>query len=141
MDDLLVYGGMVAGQQQDIAIHDGRIRQIAPGLRTEAGERLDVTGKLVLPGFVESHIHPDKAFVADRAPGLQAGGPTPQVLVAELKKAFTSRRYRAARAAGAQICRAPWLYGHAGPRRDRCLCGPAGRRGHAAGAGGMRRGA
>jgi hypothetical protein len=48
-----------------------------------------VTGKLVLPGFVESHIHPDKAFVADRAPGLQAGGPTPQVLLAELKKAFT----------------------------------------------------
>src|SRR5262247_578316 len=89
MDDLIVQGGIVAGQQQDIAIQQGRIRAIAPGLRTAARERLEVTGKLVLPGFVESHIHPDKAFVADRAPGLQAGGPSPQVLVAELKKAFT----------------------------------------------------
>src|SRR5207245_1958736 len=40
-------------------------------------------------GFVESHIHPDKAFIADRTQGLRAGGPTPQTLVAELKKAFT----------------------------------------------------
>jgi cytosine deaminase len=50
---------------------------------------VDVAGKLVLPGFVESHIHPDKAFIADRTQGLAAGGPTPQTLVAELKKTFT----------------------------------------------------
>ncbi len=89
MDDVIVHGGLVAGQPQDIAIQDGRIRAIAPGLASTAPTRLDATGKLVLPGFVESHIHPDKAFVADRAPGLRAGGPTPQVLLAELKKAFT----------------------------------------------------
>lgn len=89
MDDLMLQGGMVAGQCQDIAIKDGRIRQIGPGLQGSAAQCLDVRGKLVLPGFVESHIHPDKAFVADRAPGLRTGGPIPQVLVAELKKAFT----------------------------------------------------
>jgi cytosine deaminase len=89
MDDLLLHGGMIAGQQQDLAIQKGHIRQIAPHLDATARETIDVAGKLVLPGFVESHIHPDKAFVADRAPGLRAGGPTPQVLVAELKKAFT----------------------------------------------------
>ena len=89
MDDLLLRGGMIAGRQQDMAIHQGRIRQIAPHLTTPAQETLEIAGKLVLPGFVESHMHPDKAFVADRAPGLSANGPTPQVLVAELKKAFT----------------------------------------------------
>lgn len=89
MDDLVVRGGIVAGQQQDIAIRDGRIRQIAPGLRQASRDEIDATGQLVLPGFVEAHIHPDKAFIADRAPGLQTGGPTPQVLVAEVKKAFT----------------------------------------------------
>ena len=89
MDDLIVQGGIVAGQPQDIAIQQGRIRAVAPGLHSVDHEQLEVTGKLVLPGFVESHIHPDKAFVADRAPGLQVGGPTPQVLLAELKKAFT----------------------------------------------------
>jgi cytosine deaminase len=89
MDDLLFRGGLVAGQQQDIAIQHGRIRHIATRIDTPAQATLDITGKLVLPGFVESHIHPDKAFVADRAPGLHSGGPTPQVLLAELKKTFT----------------------------------------------------
>ncbi len=89
MDDLLFRGGIVAGQPRDIAIRDGRIRQIAPRIEAEAAEPLDIRGHLVIPGFVESHIHPDKAFIADRAPGLQSGGPTPQTLVAELKKTFT----------------------------------------------------
>ena len=89
MDDLIVQGGIIAGRRQDIAIQNGRIRELAPELHAAARERLEVTGKLVLPGFVESHMHPDKAFVADRAPGLRAARPTPQVLVAELKKAFT----------------------------------------------------
>ena len=40
MDDLIVHGGMVAGQQQDIAIQQGRIRAIAPGLHTAAREQL-----------------------------------------------------------------------------------------------------
>jgi cytosine deaminase len=89
MDDLILRGGIVAGMQQDVSIHEGRIRHIAPTLTTPAQKTIDITGKLVLPGFVESHIHPDKAFVADRAPGLSRGGPSPQLLVAELKKTFT----------------------------------------------------
>lgn len=89
MDDILLRGGIVAGQPQDIAIRLGRIRQLAPRIDADATETLDIRGNLVLPGFVESHIHPDKAFIADRAPGLQAGGPTPQTLVADLKKTFT----------------------------------------------------
>jgi len=89
MDDLLLRGGIIAGTPQDLAIEQGYIRRIAPHIPASARQTLDVTGKLVLPGFVESHIHPDKAFVADRSPGLSQGGPTAQVLVAELKKAFT----------------------------------------------------
>lgn len=89
MDDLLLRAGIVAGEPRDIAVRDGRIRHIAPHIDTPATETLDIQGKLVVPGFVESHIHPDKAFIADRAPGLQSSGPTPQVLVAELKKTFT----------------------------------------------------
>jgi cytosine deaminase len=89
MDDLILRGGIVGGAPQDLAIREGRIREIRPGIATPAGATLDIAGKLVLPGFVESHIHPDKAFVADRSPGLGRGGPTAQVLVAALKKAFT----------------------------------------------------
>ena len=70
-------------------IRDGRIETIGARLDGGAGEVLDVAGRLVLPGFVESHIHPDKAFIADRTEGLRAGGPTAQTLVAELKRRFT----------------------------------------------------
>lgn len=90
MDDLVLQGGLIAGTRQDIAIQAGRIRQIAPRLQTEARETLDITGKLVVPGFVESHIHLDKAFVADRASGLRQGGPSPQALLAELKRNLPS---------------------------------------------------
>jgi cytosine deaminase len=90
MDDLILRSGIIAGRQQDLAIHQGNIRQIAPQISTTAQTTLDITGKLILPGFIESHIHPDKAFIADRTPGLSRGGPTPQVLVAELKKQFTA---------------------------------------------------
>jgi cytosine/creatinine deaminase len=89
MDDLILRGGMIAGARQDLAMHQGRIRQIAPQISTPAQTTLDITDKLLLPGFIESHIHPDKAFIADRTSGLRRGGPTPQVLVAELKKRFT----------------------------------------------------
>jgi cytosine/creatinine deaminase len=86
---LLLRGAIVGGRRQDIAIRDGRIERIGAGLGAGGGETLDVGDRLVLPGFVESHIHPDKAYIADRTRGLSAGGPTPQTLVAELKKQFT----------------------------------------------------
>src|SRR5436853_3161116 len=89
MSTLFLRGGLVGGRTQDIAIRDGRIHTIGSGLAASADESLDVSDKLVLPGFVESHIHPDKAFIADRTEGLRAGGPSAQTLVAELKKTFT----------------------------------------------------
>jgi cytosine/creatinine deaminase len=98
MSALLLRGGFVAGRRQDVAIRDGRIHRIGAELDPAGYEVLDVAEKLVLPGFVETHIHPDKAFIADRTEGLQAGGPTAQALVAELKKAFTVEDvYRRAR--------------------------------------------
>src|SRR3989442_1734440 len=89
MGDLLLRRGVVDGRRRDVAIRDGRIRRLGVDLDPTGYDALDVTDKLVLPGFVESHIHPDKAFIADRTEGLRAGGPSAQTLVAELKKTFT----------------------------------------------------
>ena len=89
MSDLVLRNGLVAGRRQDVAIRDGRIHRVAANVDPTGSEIVDVADKLVLPGFVESHIHPDKAFIADWTRGLEAGGPTAQTLVAELKKAFT----------------------------------------------------
>lgn len=89
MNNLLLRQGLIAGRRQDVAIREGRIHRIGTALDAAGYETLDVTDRLVLPGFVESHIHPDKAFIADRTEGLRAGGPTAQTLVAALKKTFT----------------------------------------------------
>ena len=60
MTDLVVRGGTVAtpsGQQRaDVAIEDGRIRQVSPDI---AGGRLeiDARGLLVMPGLIDVHLH------------------------------------------------------------------------------------
>jgi cytosine/creatinine deaminase len=86
---LLLRGARIDGQRRDLAIRDGVIERVAAHVPAADHETLDVTDRLVLPGFVETHIHPDKAFIADRTEGLRAGGPTAQTLVAALKKSFT----------------------------------------------------
>jgi cytosine deaminase len=79
----------VNGRRVDVALRDGRIERLAAGIAPAGYEVLDVPDRLLLPGFVETHIHPDKAFIADRSEGLRAGGPTAQTLVARLKRSFT----------------------------------------------------
>ena len=49
----------------DIGIADGRIAAIEPHLACEAAE-IDIGGKLALPGFVDTHIHLDKACLLSR---------------------------------------------------------------------------
>jgi cytosine/creatinine deaminase len=50
----------------DIGIAEGKIAAIAPKLDASA-ETVDAGGRLVVPGFVESHIHLDKSHIFDRA--------------------------------------------------------------------------
>ncbi|QQO12309.1 amidohydrolase family protein [Bradyrhizobium diazoefficiens] len=49
----------------DIGVKGGRIAAIEPQLACEALE-VDVAGRLALPGFVDSHIHLDKACLLGR---------------------------------------------------------------------------
>ena len=42
----------------DVLVVDGRIAVVAPGLAAPAGcDEIDATGRLVLPGFVQTHVH------------------------------------------------------------------------------------
>lgn len=43
--------------QGDLWIEAGRIRAIGRGLRKKAASVLDAAGKIVLPGFVQTHVH------------------------------------------------------------------------------------
>jgi len=49
----------------DIGVKGGRIAAIGPGLACEAVE-VNVAGRLALPGFVDTHIHLDKACLLER---------------------------------------------------------------------------
>lgn len=74
---------------RDIGITDGRIAAIAPSLASEA-PAIDVGGKLVSSGFVETHIHLDKSNILSRC--ASTGGSLDRAIaeVARLKKAFTA---------------------------------------------------
>jgi dihydropyrimidinase len=47
--------------QADIAIRDGKIAQVG-GTLPEGGERVDASGKLLMPGFIDGHTHMDMPF-------------------------------------------------------------------------------
>ena len=50
----------------DIAIDAGRIAAIEPKIETQADREIDAAGNFVSTGFVDSHVHLDKALVLDR---------------------------------------------------------------------------
>src|SRR5437773_151584 len=72
----------------DIAVSDGRIVAIAPRLESRARE-IHVDGRLVLPGFVDTHIHLDKACLLGRC-GHDHGSVNDAIrAVAGMKRDFT----------------------------------------------------
>jgi cytosine deaminase len=72
----------------DIGVSAGRIAAIAPRLDSESRE-IHVDGKLVLPGFVDTHIHLDKACLLGRC-GHDHGSVGDAIrAVAAMKRDFT----------------------------------------------------
>jgi cytosine/creatinine deaminase len=89
--DLVLRDARIAGREErvvDIAIADGRIVEIAAAIATNAAEQ-NVGGRLVVPGFVESHIHLDKSCILDRCRAEQGTLQEAIREVATAKRAFT----------------------------------------------------
>ena len=72
----------------DIGIEGGRIVAIAPNLAAD-GETIDAGGRLVTPGFVETHIHLDKSCILDRCNSQRGDLAEAIDEVAKAKQAFT----------------------------------------------------
>jgi cytosine deaminase len=67
-NDFILRNATIAGRNDgmtDIAIRDGVIAEIAPRIASDALSE-DVGGRLVVPGFVDSHVHLDKSCLLDR---------------------------------------------------------------------------
>ena len=69
--DTLLRNARIAGREHepvDIGVRDGKIAAIGPRLPAtqDAARDIELDGRLVLPGFVETHIHLDKSCISDR---------------------------------------------------------------------------
>ena len=72
--DLIVKGGLLADSRQaDIAIANGKIAAVEPGITAEAREVIDATGRLVSQPFVDCHFHMD-ATLSYGMPRVNASG-------------------------------------------------------------------
>ena len=87
----------------DIGVGGGSIVAIEDALEADA-EILDVGGRLVVPGFVESHIHLDKACILDRCKSGHESLMHAIRDVAEAKKSFTVDDIRARAIATIEKC-------------------------------------
>ena len=56
---------------QDLGIKEGRIEILEPAISADAREVIDAEGRVAVPGFIEPHIHIDKAFLHRRQPAVQ----------------------------------------------------------------------
>jgi len=72
----------------DIAVNGGRIAAIEPDLAAE-GQEVDVAGRLVAPGLVETHIHLDKSRILERCRPETERKSTSMIRVSEVKHSFT----------------------------------------------------
>ena len=72
----------------DIGIADGRIAAIEPSLAAD-GEIIDLGGRLVSPGLVETHIHLDKSCILDRVKSEKGDLEEAIAEAAKAKLAFT----------------------------------------------------
>jgi cytosine deaminase len=72
MFDTVLRNGRIAGLEQetvDIGVRDGRIAAIGPKLETGASDgarEFALEARLLIPGFVETHIHLDKSCISER---------------------------------------------------------------------------
>jgi dihydropyrimidinase len=66
MSDMVLAGGTVvtaeASFRADLAIEDERIAAVGVDLPTDGAEVVDVSGALVMPGFIDGHTHLDMPF-------------------------------------------------------------------------------
>ena len=95
--DLILRNARLAGEGRrtaDIAIDNGKIVAIEPNLRAEA-ETIDLAGRLVSAGFVETHIHLDKSCILDRCTSDRGDLDEAIREVAKAKAAFTPEDVRA----------------------------------------------
>ena len=90
--DLILRNARVVGNESvttDIGIDKGRVAAMRPSLQAD-GPTLDLAGRLVTPGFIETHIHLDKSRILGRCKAERGDLEEAIGEVARQKKLFTA---------------------------------------------------
>jgi cytosine/creatinine deaminase len=95
--DLVLAAGRLppAGERADVGVRGERIAAIGDLARASARRRVDVAGRLVVPGFVDAHIHLDKAYLLPRTPSHEGTLAEAIRVTGEAKRGFTVDDIRA----------------------------------------------
>jgi N-acyl-D-amino-acid deacylase len=70
--DLIVRGGVVVdgsgapARRADVVVQDGRITAVEPDANLPGAQVIDAGGRVVAPGFIDTHSHSDLRVLADR---------------------------------------------------------------------------
>jgi len=91
MLDLVLRNARLLGREGatlDIGVANGTIGEIAPRIASDAPQE-DAAGRLVMPGFVETHIHLDKSCILDRCASKDGTLQEAITQVARAKRDFT----------------------------------------------------
>lgn len=88
--DLIFRKASLAGHERpvDIGVRRGRFAAIAPAIVSDAPE-IVIDGRAVLPGFVDTHVHLDKACLLGRCSHLHGGLREAIAAVSAMKRDFT----------------------------------------------------
>jgi cytosine deaminase len=62
----IVDASLADGARVDVVLEDGRIADVGPGVGRSIDERVDAAGGLLLPAYVDTHIHLDKVLIRDQ---------------------------------------------------------------------------
>jgi cytosine deaminase len=89
--DLIIKNVIIDESNQvfDVAIKDGFIKAIGIELGMTAKNVIEGQGKVLIPGLVESHLHLDKALIADRMPNKSGTLKEAIEVTGKLKPTFT----------------------------------------------------
>jgi cytosine deaminase len=95
MSFAIVNARLAGGETVDLQVDGGQIVSVGPGAGSRASERLDANGGLLLPAFVDTHIHLDK--VRTRAELAEHDGTLRGAIdsIHEAKRAYTPDAVRA----------------------------------------------
>lgn len=97
MDLIIRRAQLPAGAVVDIGISGERIAAVEPQLPPGAGPEYDAEGRLVVWGYVDPHMHLDKALLADEVPN-RSGTLDEAIAISRERKATATREEIAGRA-------------------------------------------